>query len=170
MIDLRAILNRIPSPLKEAVKAVLYPTLPAVGEPAPQWNLTDQNGKAHTLPDSSWTVLVFYPSDDTPGCTMQLAEFQQQRNALQAANIAVFGVNPAGAHEHGAFAEKCGFDFPLLVDTAGDVAAAYGCALRLPLGMRVVRTVVLIGPDQTIRMAERGMPAVDTILRIVGPI
>lgn len=40
-----------------------------VGEPAPPFTLTDQDGAAVALDDLSgrWVVLFFYPKDDTPG-------------------------------------------------------------------------------------------------------
>ena len=99
---------------------------------------------------------------------MQLAEFQQKIDDLKAANISVFGVNPGGTQDHEAFATKCGFAFPLLVDTDGLVALDYSSAIRLPIGVRVVRTVVLVDPSHRIQMVERGMPPVDTILRIAS--
>ncbi|MEK7620941.1 MAG: redoxin domain-containing protein, partial [Patescibacteria group bacterium] len=41
--------------------------------PAPDFLLTDEEGKNHSLKDyaGSWLVLYFYPKDDTPGCTTQ---------------------------------------------------------------------------------------------------
>ncbi|MEX0824068.1 MAG: redoxin domain-containing protein, partial [Woeseia sp.] len=43
----------------------------AAGKAAPNFDLTDQNGRTHSLDDyrDQWVVLYFYPKDDTPGCT-----------------------------------------------------------------------------------------------------
>ena len=40
---------------------------------APQFSLTDQTGKVHTLSEykDKWVVVYFYPKDDTPGCTKE---------------------------------------------------------------------------------------------------
>ena len=100
---------------------------------------------------------------------MQLAEFQRNAEALNALGVRVFGVNPASATDHTAFANKCGFSFPLLVDDGARVAALHGCALQLPIGTRVIRTVYLVDAHGRVRMAERGFPSLDTVLAIVRP-
>ena len=50
---------------------------PAVGAPAPEFKLQDQNGKWHELKDyrGKWVALYFYPKDQTPGCTTQACDF-----------------------------------------------------------------------------------------------
>ena len=168
-MDLRSVLNRIPGPLKQAVKNVLYPELLAVGSPAPRWSLRAHDGTSHALPDAGWSILVFYPADDTPGCTMQLAEFQRHSETLKELGVSVFGMNPATADDHAAFANKCGLQFPLLVDGEASIATAYRSALQLPIGTRVIRTVYLVDDAGRVRMAERGAPSVDTLLAIVKP-
>lgn len=168
-MDLRSVLNRVPGPVKRAVKNALYPDLLEVGSAAPNWTLRAHDGTEHTLPEHGWAVLVFYPADDTPGCTMQLAEFQRNAEALNALGVRVFGVNPASATDHTAFANKCGLSFPLLVDDGARVAALHGCALQLPIGTRVIRTVYLVDGHGRVRMAERGFPSLDTVLAIVRP-
>ena len=168
-MDLRSVLNRIPSPVKQAVKDVLYPELLEVGSPAPRWSLRAHDGTSHTLPDTGWSILVFYPADDTPGCTMQLADFQRHSETLKELGVSVFGVNPATADDHAAFANKCGLQFPLLVDAEASIAAAYRSALQLPIGTRVIRTVYLVDAGGRVRMAERGTPSVEALLAVVKP-
>ena len=168
-MDLRSVLNRIPGPVKQVVKHVLYPELLAVGSPAPRWSLRGNDGTEHTLPNEGWAVLIFYPADDTPGCTMQLAEFQRHAHELGEMGVSIFGVNPAAAIEHAAFATKCGLAFPLLVDEGATVAAAHGCALQLPIGTRVIRSVYLVDAGGRVRMAERGTPSVSVVRAIVQP-
>jgi peroxiredoxin Q/BCP len=98
-------------------------------------------------------VLVFYPGDDTPGCTKQLCEFRDSWEAVRARGIEIFGVNPQSARSHIRFREKYGLPFPLLVDQGRKVAALYHAG-----GPIVRRTVYLVGPDGVIRLARRGMP------------
>ena len=49
-----------------------------VGQPAPEFELSDQNGQLHSLEDyrDRWVVLYFYPKDETPGCTTEACEFR----------------------------------------------------------------------------------------------
>jgi len=51
--------------------------LPA-GMPAPDFTLSDDAGRSITLSKlrGRSVVLVFYPGDDTPGCTKQLCQFR----------------------------------------------------------------------------------------------
>ena len=104
-------------------------------------------------------VLVFYPGDDTPGCTKQLCEFRDGWEAAKARGVEVFGVNPQSAQSHLKFREKFHLPFPLLVDRGRKVAALYHAN-----GLIVKRTVYLIGPDGVIRFARRGKPTPAEVL------
>jgi len=135
-----------------------------VGERAPNFEVEDQFGNPVRLADFANdynVVLIFYPGNDTPGCTRQLCEARDDHADYRAKNALVFGVNPATAESHQAFAEKFEFPFPLLVDTNGQMIRDYGCR---GTGGITTRTVYVIGKDGTIIFAERGMPNTETIL------
>jgi peroxiredoxin Q/BCP len=131
------------------------------GTPAPAFSLPDQDGRTVSLADLRGhnVVLVFYPGDDTPGCTKQLCEFRDQWAAAQQKNTLVFGVNPQSAKSHAKFVNKFRFPFPLLVDRGQTIGEAYKTK-----GLIVKRTVYLIGPDGIIRFARRGMPDASEVL------
>ncbi|HUP05029.1 MAG TPA: peroxiredoxin [Bryobacteraceae bacterium] len=135
------------------------------GSAAPDFSLRDDAGREVTLSGlrGRWVALVFYPGDDTPGCTKQLCEFRDHWSAVQARGIQVFGVNPQDARSHTRFREKFGFPFPLLVDRGRKVAALYHAG-----GPIVRRTVYLIGPDGNIRLARRGMPKPAELIELAG--
>jgi peroxiredoxin Q/BCP len=107
----------------------------------------------------STVVLVFYPGDDTPGCTKQLCQFRDHWSEARARGVEVFGVNPQNARSHGKFRQKFRFPFPLLVDQGQKVAALYHAN-----GPIVKRTVYRIGPDGIIGFARRGMPSPEEAL------
>ena len=131
------------------------------GTPAPDFTLPDDSGRNVTLSAlrGMTVVLVFYPGDDTPGCTKQLCQLRDSWSEALARGIRVFGVNPAGAEKHAKFRRKFSFPFPLLVDKGQKVAALY-CAN----GLVVKRTVYRIGPDGVIQFARRGMPSPHDVL------
>jgi peroxiredoxin Q/BCP len=137
-----------------------------VGSPAPDFEAVDQTGKTVKLSalKGSPVVLVFYPGDDTPGCTRQLCEIRDRWSAYEAAGVAVFGVNPQGAASHTKFAAKFGFPFPILVDQGGEIAGVYHAG-----GWLVRRTVYGIGADGRVAFAERGSPAPDLVLAALRP-
>jgi peroxiredoxin Q/BCP len=132
-----------------------------VGTLAPDFSLPDDSGGVVTLSAlrGADVVLVFYPGDDTPGCTKQLCQFRDHWTEARARRVEVFGVNPQSARSHVKFREKFHFPFPLLVDQGQKVAALYHAN-----GLIVKRTVYRIGPDGIIRFARRGMPGPEEVL------
>ena len=164
---LRDLLKRVPTPLKQALKDKVYPAMILEGNEAPEWTLQDHQDNWHRMKGNQWTLLVFYPGDDTPGCTLQLQEFSRHIDRFKALGVSVFGVNPAESDSHQAFANKCEIGFPLLVDRGGSVARQFRCSLPVPYGAKVIRSVYLINPDRKIRLANRGAPSVEAIIRSV---
>ncbi len=127
-----------------------------VGDAAPDFALADQDGNTVSLAGLAGknVVLVFYPADETPGCTKQLCEFRDSWAMAQQKDTVVFGVNPAGSKKHAAFRAHHQLPFPLLVDQGQQVAERYHAN-----GLIVKRTVYLIGKSGKIRYARRGKPA-----------
>ena len=95
-----------------------------VGDEAPGFALEDESGNSVRLADfrgKSAVVLMFYPADETPGCTKQLCAARDDYDRYQQAGIEVFGVNPGSAKAHKKFVEKHGLRTPLLLDRGSNV-------------------------------------------------
>lgn len=126
---------------------------PAVGDPAPEIALPDETGTIHHLSDQRgrWTILYFYPEDDTPGCTIEACEFRDRNETIHERGADVWGVSPQGAASKHAFREKFQLPFTLLADEGHHAADAYGAwAEKLNYGRRymgIVRSTFLIAPD-----------------------
>ena len=162
-----AMFRRVPTPVRQAIKSRVYPPTLREGQNAPEFHLLGHDGAYHLL-DEDWALLVFYPGDDTPGCTRQLKELEELREDFAGHGCRVFGINAASAESHAAFAAKVGIGFPLLVDRGGATAAQYRATLPLRLGSpRVLRTVYLVNPQRKIRLANRGAPSLEAILRSI---
>ena len=136
-----------------------------VGAVAPDFTLPDDAGRQVSLASlrGKYVLLVFYPRDNTPGCTTQLCQLRDHWERLQAKDVQVFGVNPQSAAKHQKFRNKFGFPFPLLVDRGQGIAKLYHAN-----GPIVKRTVYLIGPDGVIRFGRRGMPPASEVLAAAG--
>jgi len=134
----------------------------SVGDNAPEFELPDQSGQLHSLEDyrDQWVVLYFYPKDDTPGCTTEACEFRDNIFAFRKINAQILGVSLDDVESHQKFAGKHGLPFPLLADTEGKVADAYGVRTK-KLGMTYAkRQTFLVGPDGKIaRHYEKVKPA-----------
>jgi len=127
--------------------------MPKVGELAPEFELQDDAGQAHRLSDrrGHFTVVYFYPEDDTPNCTTEACSFRDNDAAFKAADTEVWGLSPQGPASKAAFRAKYGLPFTLLADDGHAVADLYGVwgekqrYGRTFMGIR--RTSFLIGPD-----------------------
>ncbi len=102
--------------------------MPVAGDLAPEVALPDETGTIHRLRDQRgrWTVLYFYPKDDTPGCTVEACSFRDDIGQYSERSTDVWGVSPQGAASKRAFREKYALPFPLLSDEDHAVAEAYG--------------------------------------------
>lgn len=138
-----------------------------IGQEAPDFDLEDERGNRVRLSEfrgKSAVVLMFYPADNTPGCTKQLCTARDDYDKYVAAGVAVFGVNPGSAATHRKFSERHGFKTPLLLDDGGRVSRAYDALMPIPILMLVNRTVVGIDQEGVVRFYQRGMPSTSTIL------
>jgi peroxiredoxin Q/BCP len=77
-------------------------------------------------------------------------------------DIRPFGVNPAPAERHAAYAAKLGLPFPLLSDPDLAISRAYG-SLK-PLLPGIARSVCLIDRDGTVLYSQAGAPGAAIIL------
>jgi thioredoxin-dependent peroxiredoxin len=98
------------------------------GDAAPKFTLPDQDGKDVSLADFAGksVVVYFYPRDDTPGCTKEACQFNDNLQAFNKAGGAVLGISADPAAKHVKFREKYGLKFPLLTDADHSVMEAFG--------------------------------------------
>jgi peroxiredoxin Q/BCP len=128
-------------------------SIPQPGEAAPDVALPDESGAVHRLADQRgrWTILYFYPKDDTPGCTVEACEFRDANETITERGADVWGVSPQGSASKRAFREKFGLPFTLLADVDHVVADAYGSWVEKEKYGRkywgVARTTFLVDPD-----------------------
>ncbi len=94
------------------------------GDKAPDFTLeSNQGSKSLAELHGEWTVLYFYPKDNTPGCTQEACDF---RDAMPGMGAQVLGVSADDLASHADFAEGHSLPFPLLSDPGGEVAKRYG--------------------------------------------
>lgn len=134
-------------------------TTPSAGEPAPDFALPDEHGTIHRLSDQRgrWTIVYFYPEDDTPGCTTEACSFRDANDDLVAAGAAVWGISPDDAASHARFRQKFHLNFPLLSDVDHATAERYGAwVLKTKPDrsyMGVQRSTYLVDPDGRVATA-----------------
>ena len=143
------------------------PVTLAKGDPAPDFQLADQDGNLHKLADyaGQTVVLYFYPRDDTPGCTKQACSLRDDLDEIAAEGAVVLGVSADDAESHQQFRAKYDLNFPLLVDSDTEVSTRYGAwgekvlYGRKSIGM--TRATFVIGPDGVLTKVWKRAKAAD---------
>ena len=132
---------------------------PEVGDVAPAIALPDEHGAVHRLADQRgrWTLVYFYPEDDTPGCTTEACQLRDSNEQFADQGADVWGISPDGAGSHAAFRAKFDLPFTLLSDEDKAVSEAYGAwRLRNQYGREYIgiqRSSYLVDPDGRIAVA-----------------
>jgi peroxiredoxin len=95
--------------------------------------LPDANGRRQkkevTLSDFKGqknVVLAFFPAAFSPGCTNEMAKYQETSGQFNANNTVILGISVDSPWANAAFAEKLGVQFPILSDAKRDISRAYG--------------------------------------------
>jgi thioredoxin-dependent peroxiredoxin len=125
---------------------------PKVGDPAPDFTLSNQEGKQVSLKDfrGKWVVLYFYPKDFTQGCTIEARGFQRDQQQYLDRNAQVIGVSLDTEESHKKFCEAEGLTFQLLADPKHEAAEKYD-SLNVARGVAQRNTFVI---DPKGRIAE----------------
>lgn len=166
MATLKSMFARLPAPLRSSLSERLTPRLLPEGETAPEWHLQSWDNTWHRH-GKSWSVLVFYPEDGGDADRAQLDAFQAHLSDFTRLGVKVYGINPAEAASHEAFARTLGLGFPLLTDRGGSVGRQFRASMQLLMRPLYIRTVYLVNPERKIRLGNRGNPSVAAIVRSV---
>lgn len=118
-----------------------------VGSVAPDFTLRDQNNQEVTLSSfrgSKNVVLLFYPLTFTGVCQGELCAVRDDLSSFQNDDVQVLAVSVDSAFAHKVWADREGYDFPLLADfwPHGAVAKSYGI-LNEEKGIALRATYVL---------------------------
>src|SRR5580658_1133581 len=100
-----------------------------VGQPAPEFSLMNQEKKTVKLSDlrGKKVVLIFYPMDFSPVCTVEHCSFGPDLPKIAAgSDTVVYGVSCDSPFSHAEFKSKYKIPYSLLSDPTRKMAKAYG--------------------------------------------
>jgi peroxiredoxin Q/BCP len=124
------------------------------GDTAADFELPDQTGAPRTLSallTDGPVVLFFYPAAMTPGCTKEACHFRDLASEFAAVGASRVGISADPVAKQAKFADQENFDYPLLSDTDGTVAAAFGVKRGLLSKLLPVkRTTFVIDTDGSV--------------------
>jgi peroxiredoxin Q/BCP len=130
--------------------------MPKANEPAPDFELPNQDGKSVKLSDfrGRRVVLFAFPKAATPGCTTQACGFRDSFPAIEAGNAVVLGISPDPPEALRKWKDAENLPYDLLSDTEHEVLGTWGAwGERSMYGrkfMGVIRSHWVIGEDGTV--------------------
>ena len=135
------------------------------GIAAPDFSGINQKGETISLNAfrGKKVILYFYPKDDTPGCTAESCNLNDNYDYWISKGFEVIGISPDNEASHAKFAHKYGLKFNLIADTSKEILEAYGVwGEKKNYGkiyMGVIRTTYVINEEGII---EKIFKKVDT--------
>ena len=138
-----------------------------IGTKAPDFTLPDQDGKTHSLSDyaGKWTLIYFYPKDDTGGCTKEACGIRDSLPDFHELKVTVLGISIDSVESHRKFADKYSLPFTLLADDEKKAVNEYGVWGKKKFAGReyegTLRTSFLIDPKGNIAKIYENVNPVD---------
>ncbi|NKQ54818.1 thioredoxin-dependent thiol peroxidase [Amycolatopsis sp. K13G38] len=143
------------------------------GDTAPDFTLTDSEGKKVSLSDyrGQRVIVYFYPAAGTPGCTKQACDFRDNLGELNGAGYQVLGISPDKPEKLAKFAAAEELTFPLLSDPDKQVLdewAAFGEKKNYGrVYQGVIRSTFVVDPDGKIEKALYNVRASGHVAKLI---
>ncbi|MDR9498666.1 MAG: peroxiredoxin [Hydrogenovibrio sp.] len=114
---------------------------------------------------NTWTILYFYPRDNTPGCTTEAHDFAERHDRFGSLGAQILGVSKDSLRKHRNFIQKHDFPFDLISDPNEHLCRAFDVIqLKKNYGreyLGIERSTFLIDPRGQIHQAWRKVKVKD---------
>jgi peroxiredoxin Q/BCP len=141
--------------MKQLVEGIAAPDFSGINQKGETISLAGFKGKK--------LILYFYPKDDTPGCTAEACNLNDNYEFWISKGYEVVGISPDNEASHAKFVKKYSLKFNLVADTTKEILEAYGVwGEKVNYGktyMGVIRTTFVINENGII---EKIFKKVDT--------
>ncbi|HEX7583962.1 MAG TPA: thioredoxin-dependent thiol peroxidase [Prolixibacteraceae bacterium] len=127
------------------------------GDQAPEFLGLNQKGEQISLNGfkGKKLILYFYPKDNTPGCTAESCNLNDNYQMWLSKGYEIVGISPDSVASHQKFADKFQFGFNLVADPETKILQSYGVwGEKNMYGkkyMGVLRTTFVINEDGIIK-------------------
>jgi alkyl hydroperoxide reductase subunit AhpC len=150
-----------------------------LGDVAPDFTAQTTEGELsfHEWKKDSWAVLFSHPADFTPVCTTELGTVAKLKGDFDARNTKVIALSVDPLEDHVAWkadieeTQGTVLNYPMIADHDGAVAEKYGMIHPNSNASLTVRSVFVIGPDDTVKLTLTYPPATgrnfDELLRVI---
>ena len=139
-----------------------------IGKKVPDFTLEDKDGTKHTLSKikSKYTVIYFYPKDNTPGCTIEAKKFNDKLDEFEKLNATIIGISGGDQKSKNKFCCKHDLKILLLSDDENfSVCKKFECFGKKKFMGRefdgIFRNSYLIDSEmRVIKIYEKAKPAI----------
>jgi peroxiredoxin len=132
---------------------------PWCGKPAPDFTLTDIEGKEHKLSDyRGKNVLIVFWATWCPPCRREIPNLIELRNTVSRDDLAILAISNENPSLVKKFVTQAKINYTILLD-AGVLPAPYNSISAIP-------STFFISPDGKIKLASAGMVSLDEIKAI----
>ena len=120
----------------------------------PEFNLYDEKRKYITEEDiiGKWSVIFFYPKDESPGCTLQSCSFRDKYEEFNNLGVQIFGVSSDSVSSHKRFKKRHNLQYSLLSDKGGLLAVSL--RRKKNFGFLPARVTLIVNPEGIIIYAH----------------
>jgi peroxiredoxin Q/BCP len=129
----------------------------------PQWH-ADTTTLSTLCQKKPYTILYFYPKDNTPWCTTEAKEFSQLHNEFNHLTTQIIWVSKDTHASHCTFIEQNNLTFPLITDTDLILHKTFGAwwekTMYGKVAQWVIRTTVLLDQEGKIIKTRKNVKAV----------
>ena len=141
-------------------------TLPGTNAAGEEVDLT----LSSLLQGRDYTILYFYPRDNTPGCTTEACDFRDNLKLISP-KANVVGCSPDKPATHQKFREKQSLNFPLISDMEKKLMAQFGAFGEKKnygkIVQGVIRSTFILDGQGTLLKAMRNIKAKGHVERIL---
>lgn len=147
------------------------------GDKAPEFTGINQDEKRISLSDyrGKKVILYFYPKDNTPGCTAESCNLNDNLDELTAKGFVVIGISPDSPASHQRFRAKYNLNFELIADIDRVILNNYGAYgeknMYGKITMGVLRSTFIIDEEGVIEKIIRKVKtkeATEQIYSVLG--
>lgn len=147
------------------------------GNKAPEFSGLNQDSEMISLSQykGQKVILYFYPRDNTPGCTKEACNFNDNLSLLTEKGFVVIGVSPDSITTHQKFIAKHDLNFQLIADTEKEILSTYGAygekKLYGKVSVGVLRSTFIIDEEgvlMAVIKAVKTKEATEQVLKKLG--
>lgn len=132
-----------------------------IGDQIPRFSLPTLSDQSLSNDDlsGSWSVIYFYPKDNTPGCTKEAIAFSENIEEFKSLGARVIGVSADSPKKHENFINKHDLSVELISDEDKTLCEAFGVWVEKKLYgkvyMGIERATFLFDPTGTLKEVWR---------------